>query len=130
MSALRGRPTDAVCGIDAELMRFDEPLIDGAKLRKHQSNRHHQPLPYRSIHNLGCYWLEPTLEAAVKCVVGRRLPVRPVRRQGELLPFLNEAGMPAEPVPPAIAQILVSRQGAPPLGERAQLSDVELQHGP
>ena len=69
MSAFRRRATDAICSIDAELMSFDEPLIDLPDLREQRPYGRDQLAPDGRRQDLRLDGLEPAFQATVQCVI-------------------------------------------------------------
>src|SRR5258705_10205777 len=51
VSTFGSRPTDPTGSIDAELMRLDEPSLNGTNLRKQRPNGRHQLHPRMRLHN-------------------------------------------------------------------------------
>ena len=81
---------------------------------------------------------KPALNAAVQRVVVHRLPVRAVRRLGELVALGHKAAMAAEAIAAAVTQIAVGRERMPAGLQRGQLVGlaaecgaevVQVQHG-
>ena len=94
VSTLGSRPTDSTGSVDAELMRLDEPSVNGTDLRKQGPNGRHQLRLHRRLHNLRLDWLEPAFEAAMQSVVRRWLPMCAMRRQRQrACHLLDEASM-------------------------------------
>src|SRR6266478_204842 len=94
------RTPDAARGVNAELMRLDEPPLDAANRSEQSSNRGDKPPPRRRIHDLRLDRLEPAFDSAVQRVVGRGLPVRSVRNRRKLARrnSLHEATVPPRTV--------------------------------
>ena len=123
MRALRRGPPDARRRVDPELVRLDVPARHGAqRARTPRRSATQQTRPRRARGDLGLDGLEPAFEAAVQRVVGRRLPVRAVRRARErgALEILHEAGMPPRAIAAAVAQVQVLRQRVPARRERRE----------
>ena len=122
--ALGRRPADAVGGVDAELMRLDEPGLSALQLRRHRRERLQHALPRCCRQHRRVDRLEPALEAAVQGVVFDRLPVRSLRHEADVGFVDDEAGMAAAPVAAAVAQVGVGRQLVPRRPERVELGDL------
>ena len=79
VGALGRRPADPVGGVDAELVRLDEPALDRGDPREQRAQRYEQAAPPGVFDDRGLDRLEHPLDAAVQRVVVQRLPVRAVR---------------------------------------------------
>jgi hypothetical protein len=93
--AFGSRPADAVGGVDAELMRFDEPRLRAAQRRREPRERDDDALPRRRREDLRRDRLEPALDAAVERVVFDGLPMRALGDEPDLAAVDDEARMAA-----------------------------------
>ncbi len=124
MGPLRRRASNSGCGIDAKLMRLDEPAPDASDLRKRGTDRSNQARPDGRSLDLRLDRFEPALDAAVQGVVGGRLPVGTMRNNGQPARVryrLNQAGVATRTVTAAVAQIIVRGQAGPRIAQRAEL---------
>ena len=78
---LRRRPAHTACGVNAKLVRFNEPLLDRLDLGKQFTKRGQQAKPQGIVGDAGLNRFKPAFKATVQRVVVDRLPVRPVRNR-------------------------------------------------
>jgi hypothetical protein len=116
----RGSP-DATLGVDAELVRFDEPGLLPLECRSDPTQRPQERLPGRCADNRRLDRLEPALHAAMQRVVFDRLPVRSMRHLPDVGPLHHEAGVAAAPVVATVSQVVIRRQVVPAAAQGQQV---------
>ena len=126
---LRGRSSDAIGGVDTELVRFHMPGLFSFNLRTDPRNGLHQFLQPGLRHDPGLHRFKQAQHAAMQCIVFQRLVMRAMRNLLDIPGGYDEAGVPAAAIMPAVLEEVIRRQIVPVRLQRIQRGQGKIKKG-